>query len=108
MNTKTKITKQRKPTAPGVILKEEFLLPLQISQAEASRAMSIPYQRLNELVRGQRSLTASTALKLAQYLNTTPQFWMNLQNAVNLYETENKERKALAKIKQHTATSLAS
>ena len=98
VRSKTKNTTTRRPTPPGVILLEEFLKPLGVSQAEAARRMSIPYQRLNELVRGERALSPSTAVKLAYFLNTTPKFWMNLQIAVTLYDTEKQERTALRKI----------
>ncbi len=97
--TKTRKSNTRRPTPPGVILLKEFLEPLEITQAEAARRLNVPYQRLNELVRGERSLSPSTAIKLAYFLNTTPKFWMNLQMAVTLFDTEEQERKALSKIK---------
>ena len=69
-----------------------------LTQAEVARAIGVPYQRLNEVVRGIRALTASTALRLARYFGTTPAFWMNAQLAVDLYRAARKEAAALAAI----------
>jgi antitoxin HigA-1 len=80
------IPKHRPPTRAGEILLEEFLKPLGITQAEAAGRMGISLNRLNELVRGKRGVTADTALRLARLLKTTPEFWLNLQNASDLYE----------------------
>ena len=72
------IPKHRAPTPPGEILLEEFLKPLGISQADAAQRMGIPLNRLNEVIRGKRGITADTALRLARLLETSPEFWMNL------------------------------
>ncbi len=64
---------------PGEILLEEFLTPLDMTQAAAARRLGISTVRLNELVRGKRGVTADTALRLAQCFETTPQFWMHMQ-----------------------------
>jgi addiction module HigA family antidote len=65
---------------PGEILKEEFLEPLGLSQREVARRMKIGPMRLSEIIRGRRSITADTALRLAEvFEGTTPRFWMNLQ-----------------------------
>ena len=79
------IPKHRAPTPPGEILLEEFLKPLGLSQVEAAQRMGIPLNRLNEVIRGKRGITADTALRLARLLNTSPEFWMNLQAASDLY-----------------------
>ena len=79
------IPKHRAPTPPGEILLEEFLKPAAMSQVEAARQMGIPLNRLNEVIRGKRGITADTALRLARLLNTSPEFWMNLQAASDLY-----------------------
>jgi antitoxin HigA-1 len=79
------IPTHRAPTPPGEILLEEFLEPLGMTQVAAARKMDIPVNRLNEIVRGKRGVTADTALRLAKLLGTTPQFWMNLQAACDLY-----------------------
>lgn len=64
---------------PGEVLQEEFLSPMQISQNALARAMQVPPRRVNEIVHGQRSISADTALRLAKVLGTTPQFWLGLQ-----------------------------
>ena len=64
---------------PGEILLEEFLKPLEMTQAAAAKTLAISTVRLNELVRGKRGVTADTALRLAQLFKTTPQFWMHMQ-----------------------------
>jgi antitoxin HigA-1 len=79
------IPTHRPPTPTGEILLEEFFKPLGISQVEAARRMGIPLNRLNEIVRGRRGVSADTALRLARLLGTSPEFWLNLQMACDLY-----------------------
>ena len=74
----------RIPTHPGEILLEEFLKPLEITQVAFAKHIGVPVQRINELVRGKRGVTPDTAWLLAQALNTTPEFWINLQTAFDL------------------------
>ncbi len=73
------------PPHPGEILLEEFLRPKKMTQAAAAGKMGIPLNRLNELVKGKRGITADTALRLAALFKTTPQFWMALQAEIDLY-----------------------
>jgi addiction module HigA family antidote len=80
------IPKHRAPTPPGEILLEEFLKPLGMSQVDTARRMGMPLNRLNEVIRGKRGITADTALRLARLLHTSPEFWMNLQAACDLYQ----------------------
>jgi addiction module HigA family antidote len=61
------------------VLLEEFLRPLEMTQAAAAKALGMSTVRVNELVRGKRGVTADTALRLAQLFKTTPQFWMHMQ-----------------------------
>jgi addiction module HigA family antidote len=61
------------------VLLEEFLRPLDMTQAAAAKALGMSTVRVNELVRGKRGVTADTALRLAQLFKTTPQFWMHMQ-----------------------------
>lgn len=82
------IPTHRPPTHPGKMLLEEFLKPRNITQVEAAGHMGISLNRLNEIVRGKRGVTADTALRLAKFLKTTPQFWMNLQNGWDLYHAQ--------------------
>jgi addiction module HigA family antidote len=69
---------------PGEILKEEFLAPLGLTQVAFALHIGVPSQRVNEIIRGKRGITPSTAWLFSQALGTTPQFWMNLQNAYDL------------------------
>ena len=84
---------RRPPTHPGEILLEEFLVPLGFSQAEAARRMGVSTNRLNELVRGKRGVTAETALRLSQLLGTSPEFWLNLQMMFDLWHALQAERR---------------
>ncbi len=69
---------------PGEILKEEFLDPAGITQVAFARHIGVPLQRVNEIIRGKRGITPETAWFFSEALGTTPQFWMNLQNAYDL------------------------
>lgn len=80
------IPKNRIPTHPGTILKEEFLKPKGISQVELARRMGVPVQRINTLINGKRDITAETAILLARTLKTSAELWMNLQVAWDLYK----------------------
>ena len=73
------IPENRIPTHPGEILLAEFLEPLELTQVALARHLSIPTQRVNELVRGKRGVSPDTAWLLSQAFGTTPQFWLNLQ-----------------------------
>jgi len=64
---------------PGEVLLEEFLKPLAISQNRLARAMSVPPRRINEIVHGNRAVSADTAIRLSRALGTSEQFWMGLQ-----------------------------
>jgi addiction module HigA family antidote len=78
------LPKNRIPTHPGEILREEFLGPMGLTQVELAEHLGIPTQRVNEIVRGKRGVTPQSAWLLAQALGTTPEFWMNLQAAHDL------------------------
>ena len=72
------------PTHPGEILREDFLGPLGISVYALAKAIRVPRSRINDIVRGRRTITADTALRLARYFGTTPEFWVNLQAGYDL------------------------
>ncbi len=76
------------PTRPGEVLAEEWLKPKGMSQTALAEKMGLHVQVVNGIVQGRRAVTAKTALLLAKALHTTPQFWMNLQNACDLWEAE--------------------
>ncbi len=72
------------PVHPGEILLEEFLLPLGVSQYRLAKETSVPPRRINEIVRGTRSISADTGLRLARYFGTSERFWLNLQARYDL------------------------
>jgi addiction module HigA family antidote len=76
--------KKLSPIHPGEILLEEFLGPLGISQYRLAKDVGVPPRRINEIVRGQRAISADTALRLARYFQTTERFWLNLQTHYDL------------------------
>ena len=105
MVIKTRIPTNRAPAHPGEILLEEFLEPLGLTQRALANALHMPYQRVNEIVRGKRGITPSTALRLARFLGTTPEFWLNLQQTWELYHAYQREAPMLEAIPRHTAPS---
>lgn len=86
-----RIPSNRPPTHPGVMLREEFLDPLGITQRELADAIRVPYQRVNEIVNEKRGITPSTALRFAKYFGNSPGFWINLQLRYELYEAKQDE-----------------
>jgi addiction module HigA family antidote len=76
------------PIHPGEILLEEFLKPLGISQTRLALDLRVPAQRVNDLVRGRRSVSVDTAMRLAAYFGTTPEVWLNLQTRFDLEKAE--------------------
>ncbi len=76
------------PIHPGEILLEDFIQPLGISQYALAKAISVPARRINEIVHGNRSITADTALRLGRYFGVDPQSWMNLQSHYDLEMAE--------------------
>jgi len=73
-----------KPVHPGEVLREEFLLPLGLSQYRVAKASKVPPRRINEIVLGKRAISADTALRLARCLGTSAEFWLNLQSTYDL------------------------
>lgn len=82
----------RIPTHPGEVLHEEFLKPLRVTQVAFASHLQVPVQRVNEIVRGKRGVTAETAWMLSHALGTTPQFWLNLQSAHDLARQRPRKR----------------
>lgn len=83
------VVNKMRPIHPGEILREEFLVPLGLSAHALSVALRIPAPRINDIVRERRAVTPDTALRLARYFDTTPQFWLNLQTSFDLKRIEN-------------------
>jgi addiction module HigA family antidote len=79
------------PVHPGEILREDLMLPLQLSVNRLARDLRVPVTRIGEIVHGRRGITADTALRLSRYFSTTPEFWMNLQSRYEL-QTALRER----------------
>jgi antitoxin HigA-1 len=69
---------------PGEILDEEFLKPMGLTQYRLAKDIGVPPRRVNEIIKGQRAITADTALRLGRYFNMAPQFWLNLQTHFDL------------------------
>ena len=92
------MTAIRPSTHPGIILKEEFAVPLNLTQAKLSEDLNVGIKTLSELYNEKRGITSLMALKLAEYFGTTPQFWLNLQNAYDLYKTYEKEKENIENI----------
>jgi len=72
------------PVHPGEILRDEFLMPMEISVYELARAIKVPRTRVNDIVLGRRSVTVDTAIRLGRYFRTSSEFWINLQTRYDL------------------------
>lgn len=72
------------PVHPGEILRDDFLIPLNISQYRLAKDISVPARRINEIVHGKRAITADTALRLARYFGSSGRLWLNLQARYDL------------------------
>ena len=94
-----RIPTNRPPPHPGELLREEFLEPLELTQSRLAEEIGVPFQRVNDLVNGRRGVTPDTALRLAKLFGTTPDLWLNMQRACDLYDAYRKGRDALRKIK---------
>ncbi len=93
------MTKHLKNPHPGEILQEEFLEPLGMSQNALAQAVGVPSNRINELVRGRRGVTADTDLRLARYFGLSEGYWLRLQNTYDIMEARREAGKAIARIK---------
>lgn len=82
------VKNKMRPIHPGEILREEFLVPLGMNAHAVAMELKVPAPRINEIVRERRAVTPDTALRLARYLGTTAQFWLNLQTSYDLKITE--------------------
>lgn len=85
------------PIHPGEILKEEFLMPLGLSQRAFARSLDVPPNRINDIVRGRRSITGDTALRFSIALGTSPEMWLRLQAR---YELEKAQDEAEPDLKE--------
>lgn len=90
-------------THPGEFLKEEFLLPLDMSARALASAIETPPNRITEIINGERSVTADTAIRLGRYFGTSSQFWLNLQTAHDLSVAEAQNNYDKIKPREHQA-----
>jgi antitoxin HigA-1 len=89
---------------PGEILEEDFLKPMGLSQYRLAKDISVPARRINEIVKGQRAITADTALRLGRYFKMSAQFWLNLQSHYDLEVMEERLGRRLEREVKEMAT----
>ena len=96
--------RQRKlsPIHPGEILNEEFLLPLNITQYRLAKEIGVDARRIHSIVRGERSITAETALLLSRFFGNSAEFWMGLQSQYDLEVTEDRLSQRLSMVAVHS------
>lgn len=90
-------TNKMRPIHPGEILREEYLVPLEMSAHALAMELRVPAPRINDIVRERRAVTPDTALRLARFFGTTAQFWSNLQSSYDLKQTEIKSGSKIEK-----------
>jgi addiction module HigA family antidote len=93
-----RVPTHRTPTHPGEMLMQEFLIPMGLTQRDLATGIHAPYQRVNDLIHQRRGMTPSTALRLAKFFGTTPEFWMNLQLRWDLYAANKAEQRVIENI----------
>jgi addiction module HigA family antidote len=93
--------KKLKNIHPGDVLSEEFLKPLRISAYRLCMDIGVPQTRISEILKGNRSITADTALRLSKYFGNSPSFWLGLQNDYDIEEELNKKGKHIQLIKKY-------
>jgi antitoxin HigA-1 len=89
-----RLPRHRPPTHPGEMLREEFLVPLAITQSELAERMDVSFPRLNEIVRGKRGVTPDTALRLARVVGMSADFWLGLQQDWDLWHAMHSDQAA--------------
>ena len=89
---KATLTKTLPPVHPGEVLREEFMTPLGISINALARDLHVPPNRISKIVNERRGITADTAMRLARYFGSSPEFWINLQSRYELLQARSKER----------------
>ena len=99
-----RVPTHRVPTHPGEMLREEFLIPMGITQRELAQAIHVPYQRINELANGRRRMTPGTARRLAKYFGVSADLWMNLQLRWDLYRAPRTEARQLEMIQPYISS----
>lgn len=82
------VPKNRRPISPGEVLREDFLDELELTQERVAEAIGVHRTTVNEVLNGRRAITPEMALRLGHAFSTTPEYWMNLQKAVDLYDAQ--------------------
>src|SRR5262245_20036661 len=99
--TTTLRSKNRRPTHPGAILREDILPELNITQGELALRLGVSLRTISESLHERRPVTADIAIRLAHFLSTTPDSWLNMQQALNIWELENNYRDIYGRIKKY-------
>ena len=94
--------KRLKNIHPGEVLQMEFLIPLGISAYRLSKDVGIPQTRISEIVKGNRRITADTAIRLSKYFGNSAKFWLGLQDDYDIEEENLSKQKVLSSIQQYT------
>ncbi len=90
---------KRKPTHPGEIIKEDFMIPLKLTQTELAKALKTSFRTINEILNEKRSISPDMALRLARYFGTSPDVWLGLQADYDLFKAKLKSKKMIEEIK---------
>lgn len=85
---------------PGEILKEEFLIPMSISAYRLAKDINVQQTRVGQIIKGDRGITADTAVRFARFFGTTEEFWMNLQRTYDLRKVRIEKKEELDRIKR--------
>jgi antitoxin HigA-1 len=101
LSLKKRKMKKLRNIHPGEILQEEFLLPLGLSAYKLSKDVGIPQTRVSEIIKGNRRITADTALRLSKYFGNSAKFWLGLQDDFDIEEEEQLKSKELGSIEHH-------
>ena len=106
MSIRNKGGMKRRPTHPGEMLREDFLPDYDLTVSGLAEAVGVSRQSINELLRERRAVSPEMALRLARLFGNSPEFWLNAQRAVDLWEAEQAVKKDINRIKPLNAASL--
>ena len=91
--------RKRRPTHPGEILKEDFMVPLMLTQTELAKALKTSFRTINEILNEKRSISPDMALRIARYFGTSPDVWLGLQADYDLFKAKVKSKRLIEGIK---------
>ncbi|MBF0564408.1 MAG: HigA family addiction module antidote protein [Nitrospirae bacterium] len=89
---------KRQPTHPGIILREEFIAPLGLTQVKVAECLKTAFRTVNEIINGKRNVSPDMALRLARFFGTSEELWLNLQDQYDLYKAREKNKDVLSEI----------